>query len=195
MVILGINPGIGYQELQSRDGTWAERIRRTSYSRCLNRVAFDDPAWLLLHGRNSPYWANLMRFTRRWTNDPSVAAPQVLNLELYPWHSDSVKGAMTPPAEILDTYVWRPLAEIEVSHVFAFAAGWQHVCASLGWPLLERYGPGYTPVPGSTVAGWNVAIFGMPSGQKAVVSWQGGYAGPPGLERTVALRRLLSDAA
>ena len=111
VVILGINPGVGYSDLQARDGEWARRIRASSYSRCPNRVAFDDPAWLRLHGRNSPYWANFMRFARRWTDDPALKVPQVLNMELYPWHLNRVEGAMTPQAQSLDDFVWAPLAE------------------------------------------------------------------------------------
>lgn len=193
LVVLGINPGVGYPQLQAPDGIWAQRIAKTGYSRCLDRVPFGDDAWTELHGRDSTYWNRLMKFARRYTGQPSLGVPQVLNLELYPWHSPSVDGLMQPPAELLDTYVWQPVAELpRIRHVFAFAKGWFGICAELGWPLLHQYGgPGQPPVPGWTGKGWNLAVFAMPSGQRAVVSWQSGYAGPPGAERTEALRALL----
>ncbi|MCW2672982.1 MAG: hypothetical protein JWP14_1571 [Frankiales bacterium] len=190
LIVLGINPGVGHAELQSREGIWADRIRAQGYSRCLDRVAFDDPAWLRLHGRNSPYWANLMRFANRWTGE-SLTPPQILNMELYPWHSDRVEGRLDPPADILDRYVWQPVAEIDVPHVFAFGARWLDICGDLGWPLEQRFGPQHQPVPGADAPWWNLAVFGMPSGQKSVVSWQGGYAGPPGATRIAALCALL----
>lgn len=195
LIVLGINPGVGYPELQAPDGTWAQRIANASYSRCLDRVPFGDDAWTALHGRDSAYWNRLMKFARRYTSQPSLAVPQVLNLELYPWHSPSVDGHMQPPADLLDTYVWQPIAELpHARDVFAFAKGWYSICTDLGWPLLHQYGgPGQPPVPGWTGKGWNLAVFAMPSGQRAVVSWQAGYAGPPGAERTEALRALLDQ--
>jgi hypothetical protein len=192
LVVMGINPGVGHAELQARGGIWAERIRAQGYSRCLDRIAFDDPAWLALHGRNSPYWANLMRFATRWIGEPLLPS-QILNFELYPWHSDRVEGRMDPPPDILDRYVWQPVAEVAVREVFAFGARWLDICTGLGWPLLERFGPQHEPVPGIDASWWNLAVFGMPSGQRAIVSWQPGYAGPPGLTRIEPLRRLLSD--
>jgi hypothetical protein len=191
LVVLGINPGIGHAPLQARDGIWSDRIRASSYSRCLDRVAFDDPAWLQEHKRNSPYWANLMRFARRWTGDDNVQPAEVLNMELYPWHSDRVAGKMDPPPQILNTYVWQPISEVLVEVVFAFGAAWMPICEGLGWPLLQRFGPRHAPIPDGHVPGWNLAIFGMPSGQRAVVSWQGGFAGPPGKVRMAALRTIL----
>ena len=191
LVVLGLNPGVGYPELQASQGVWAQRIRATSYSRCLNRVAIDDPAWTRLHGRDSPYWARLMHFARRWTQDELVVPAQVLNFEFYPWHSDRVQGRFTSDPALLNDYVWAPIAEIDVRDVFAFGSVWFTVCTGLGWPLLTRYGPEHEPIPGSTTPGWNVAVFAMPSGQRAVISWQGGYAGPPGAGRVDLLRPLL----
>jgi hypothetical protein len=193
VVVLGLNPGVGYAELQSRDGIWARRIRQHGYSRCLDRVAYDDPDWLRLHGRNSPYWAALMRFARRWTREPELATPQVLNLELYPWHSDRVEGNLRPPADLLDRYVWQPLSEVDVPHIFAFGSRWFDICTAMDWPLLHRYGPQHECVPGSDASWWNLAIFLMPSGQHAVVSWQPGFAGPPGAARVEPLRDLLTQ--
>ena len=191
LVVLGLNPGVGYPQLQAADGVWAQRIRATTYSRCLDRVAYDDPAWLELHGRNSPYWNKLMHFGRRWTRDDALLPGQVLNFELYPWHSDRVQGRFDIPPDLLDKYVWAPIGELKLREVFAYGKAWFDICAKFGWPLLARYGPQHEPVPCSDTPGWNLAIFAMPTGQRAVISWQSGYAGPPGPERTECLRSLL----
>ena len=102
---------------------------------------------------------------------------------------------MDPPPDILDRYVWQPVAEVAVREVFAFGAPWLDICTGLGWPLLERFGPQHEQVPGIDASWWNLAVFGMPSGQRVIVSWQPGYAGPPGMTRIEPLRRLLSDGA
>src|SRR5262245_10998767 len=44
LVTLGLNPGVGYDELQSRTGLWARRIAEArGYSYCFGRSPAEDP--------------------------------------------------------------------------------------------------------------------------------------------------------
>lgn len=196
VVVLGLNPGVGYPRLQGREGgIWSERIRSSSYSHCMDRSPHGDQAWLDLHGRPSRYWQVLMRWARAWTRDQGLLASQVLNFELYPWHSNAITAPITPPADVVDRYIWQPISEIDTESVFAFGKPWVAVCQQLGLPVLRWHGPGHETFPGPQTAGWNVVTFALQSGQRAVVSWQPGYAGPPGQARTATLRRIVSDSA
>lgn len=55
----------------------------------------------------------------------------MLLFELYPWHSTSVTAAIRPPAEIIDQFVWQPIAELPAQEVFAFGAPWTRLAVSL----------------------------------------------------------------
>ena len=192
LVVLGLNPGIGYDSLQSRDGTWAERIRQQGYSRCSSRSPAEDPeTWVALHGKESRYWANLVRFAQRWLGDPRADVGDILNFELYPWHSAKVTGPMQPPPALLREFVWDPIAEIDTQQVFAFGADWFGVCEDLGLPCLAKYGAGRPFPSGATYQDWRLGIYELPSGQHVVVSAQPGYAGPPGLPRLEVMRGLV----
>lgn len=48
LVVLGLNPGLGYDELQGPDGTWSQRTRELGYSR-----GFAQPGRGPGHGWNS----------------------------------------------------------------------------------------------------------------------------------------------
>lgn len=193
LVLLGLNPGIGYDSLQAPDGLWAERVRREGYSHCLQRSPAEDPdAWIDLHGKPSVYWHRLIRFARRWLDDPAAGVHDLLDFELYPWHSRKIQGPMKPPAHILQRFVWEPSQEVTTSVVFAFGRPWFALCDDLGLPVIERYG-GPDGKPLKHWAGdWRVHFFELPSRQVAVVSSQLGYAGPPGDERTKELKELVA---
>ncbi|WP_299926117.1 hypothetical protein [uncultured Nocardioides sp.] len=195
LVFLGLNPGIGYDSLQGDHGTWTKRIRAAGYSRCFERSPAEDPvSWKALHkGKESAYWRNLTRFARRWLDDPHVGVDQLLNFELYPWHSKKVVGRMRPPVDLVDDFIWKPVQEVPVDEVFAFGRGWLDVCRDLDLEEIATWGPETAPVPGSTMKHWRVSLFRLPSEQVVVVSSQMGSGSPPGLERTKLLKEVAAD--
>nr|WP_199303581.1 MULTISPECIES: hypothetical protein [unclassified Synechocystis] len=193
MVVLGLNPGVGYPELQSRDGVWANRIRQTSFSKCFDRSPPGDQAWLKLHVKESPYWRSLMSFGQRCCGN-NFEFSQILNFELYPWHSSALTSALNCPPSIIDLYVFQPLAEVQTRHIFAFGKPWDKVFQGLGLTEVRRYGDGFQPLPGVSTPGWTVVIFRSAlMTVPIIVSWQQGYAGPPGKPRLQALRAIIEN--
>jgi 5-methylcytosine-specific restriction endonuclease McrA len=194
MVILGLNPGQACPDFQARSGIFTREIReRGSYSAWAAASPYLDEEWSRVNGRNRYAWSRL-RFAREWLEDQELAADQLLTLELYPWHSARVTAPIRPPAEIIETFVWGPLADIQqVELVFAFGKPWLGVCNALGLPEVGRWGRGGVDL-GSPVASRAAVAFALPSGQWVVVSWQSGYAGPPGSEDALRLRDRLLEA-
>jgi len=192
LVFLGLNPGVGYDELQGDNGIWTRRIAEVGYSRCFERSPEDDREnWVQLHGKRSRYWINIIRFTRLWLGDDGAGMPDILNLELYPWHSAKITGSMKPPARLLQEFVWDPIEEVPVGEVFAFGRYWLDVCRDLELEEVVYFGPGADPVPGSDMHHWRLGLFRLPSGQLVVTSSQEGFAGPPNEERTAIMREVL----
>jgi hypothetical protein len=128
-----------------------------------------------------------------WLEDQELAADQLLTLELYPWHSARVTAPIRPPAEIIETFVWQPLADIQVELIFAFGKPWLGMCNALGLLEVGRWGRGGVDL-GSPVASRAAVAFALPSGQWMVVSWQSGYAGPPGSADALRLRERILEA-
>jgi 5-methylcytosine-specific restriction endonuclease McrA len=193
IVILGLNPGRACLDFQGRDGIFACEIReRGSYSAWAATFPYLGEEWSRVNGRNRYAWSRL-HFAREWLQDQELAADRLLTLELYPWHSTRVTARIAPPAEIIETFVWQPLADIPVEIVFAFGKPWLRVCDALGLPEVGRWGRGGVDL-GSPVASRAAVAFALPSGQWVVVSWQSGYAGPPGREDALRLRELVLEA-
>jgi len=72
VVLLGLNPGVGYDSLQSISGLWAQRIAGSGYSYCycFRRSPEEDPrAWRELHGKRSRYWLRCVLSAQWWLND------------------------------------------------------------------------------------------------------------------------------
>jgi hypothetical protein len=193
MVTLGLNPGQACPDFQARSGIFAREIRkRGSYSAWAATSPYLGGEWLRVN-RSNRYASNRLRFMREWLQDDKLAADQLLTLELYPWHSTRVTAPIRSPAHIVETFVWQPLADIPVEFVFAFGKPWLGVCDALGLREVGRWGRGGVDL-GSPVASRAVVAFALPSGQWVVVSWQSGYAGPPGREDTLRIRDRLLDA-
>jgi len=195
MVVLGLNPGIGYDQLQGPDGIWTARIREQGYSGCFQRSPAQDPAsWIALHGRESAYWSALLRFTRRWLGDDHAGVDDVLGLELFPWHSAAVTAPMQPPPDLIDEYIWAPVSELNVPVVFALGAPWFKNVEALGLPLVTLFGKGGVPFaePVNEQANWRVGLYELPSGQYIIVNSQSGSGQPPGPDRTSILQATLA---
>jgi hypothetical protein len=194
LVLLGLNPGIGYNSLQSHNGVWAQRIAQHGYTYCLDRSPAADPAsWKGLHGKESPYWRNAISFTRRWLDDPSASIGDILNFELYPWHSRGVNGKMQPPADLIQKYIWDAVREMKMSEVFAFGKEWFKIADDLGLVRIALYGPDGDELPGDLkMTHWRLGLYRVSPDKVLIVSSQAGYSGPPGEDRILVLREILS---
>jgi hypothetical protein len=190
MVTLGLNPGGAVPE-QARNGIFADAIRKHgSYSAWAATVPYMGERWERVHGRNRYGW-NVLRFARRWLDDGAITPQRLLTLELYPWRSKGVTAMMGPPADIVDRFVWKPLEDIPVEFVFAFGKPWLRVCEALRLPRVGDWGHGGVDFDSRARS---AAAFELPSGQWVIVSWQSAYAGPPGREDALRLRKHLADA-
>lgn len=99
IVVLGLNPGIGYEPLTGAHGKWVQAIKEHSYSRSSqHRVPFENADWRKLHnGKDSLYWVRLINFARRWFGDDRAGVADVLNFEMFPFHSNNLKANIRPP--------------------------------------------------------------------------------------------------
>jgi hypothetical protein len=117
----------------------------------------------------------------------------MLIFELYPWHSTAVTGPMRPPPDTITDFVWNPIGELPVRHVFAFGASWAKLATSSlhlrQVAVLGRGGRSY----GSLVASRTVAVFELPSGQLLIAESHAGSAGPPRADELERLRDALKD--
>jgi len=194
LIVLGLNPGPAYPDLQSWDGIWARRIAEESYSRCFRRSHAEDPeTWRQRHGRESRYWGNLTRFLQRWLSDPTATHQDILNMELYPWHSAKLSAPIKVPASIIDKFVLQPLSEISVKEIFAFGADWfRHVTTLPSLREVRVFRPRELHLADSDKHGWRLAVYELPSKQHLILSAQTGYAGPPGTDRTKRMREYIN---
>lgn len=184
MVLLGLNPGQADLSFQGPAGTFTREVARRSYRHWAAGGPYTGAAWEAVNGRNV-YHRNRVAFARRWHDDETVTSESLLVVELFPWHSKRVTAAMRPPLDILREWVWEPLAEIDVEHVFAFGKPWLEAAERAG------LGSGRELTVAWDTPSRHAVLFDLPGGQQLVVAHQGGYAGPPGAEDTVRLRSAL----
>jgi hypothetical protein len=149
--------------------------------------------WTRAKGRNR-YGSARFKFARTWLGDPTLEDRDLVTFELYPWHSKGVTGLMRPPDDILDTFVWRPLADLPVRDVFAFGAEWARALKRLGMTPVDHLGRGGRDW-GSTVPSRTVLVYITPSRQRLIVAAHTGSAGPPRAEETERLRDALANGA
>jgi hypothetical protein len=193
MVVLGLNPGGFHARFQAHDGIFADEIRRAgNYSRWATTCPYDRDPWIARMGINK-YYRDRLRFTQNWLEDAAADHRDLLIFELYPWHSKKIKGRMKPPPEIIDEFVWQPIAELPVQQVFAFGRPWDYLAGELELSLIAELGHGGRPY-GSMKAGRAVRTYELPSGKHLVVEWHPGGAGPPSAEETAILRDALTQA-
>jgi hypothetical protein len=194
LVVLGLNPGIAYPELQGPNGDWTRAIRRLSYSRTLQeRVPLNNAAWTKHHGRDSRYWINLVRFTQKWLRDSQAGLVDMLNFEMFPFHSKSLTHCIKPPCDIIEAFVWSPLREMATDIAFAFGRDWVIVCDELLGQPMASYGSSGRYLNDATRGDWQVRVYRLQH-MRVVVSWQKGYAGPPS-KNIEELRRVIDETA
>ncbi|MFG2052844.1 hypothetical protein ACGFI9_02335 [Micromonospora sp. NPDC048930] len=194
MVVLGLNPGEFRPRYQARDGIFAKEIRQHgSYSRWATTCPYNRPPWTLPQemGKNR-YYQQRLEFTRRWLQDPSADHRDLLIFECYPWHSKAITAPLRPPPEVIEEFVWEPIAELPVQDVFAFGRPWHDLAQALGLKETGTLGYGGADY-GSAIASRAVRIYSLPSGQRLVVEWHAGAAGPPSAKETALLRKVVTE--
>src|SRR5712692_2215001 len=95
IVLLANNPGIAHEELQSRTSVFAAQIKAQGFTAWAATRPYEGRAseWEKRYG---PISHNRQRldFARRFLRDQSVTFSDLLNVELYPWHSLSLTRAI-----------------------------------------------------------------------------------------------------
>src|SRR5207248_2142982 len=94
-------------------------------------------------------------------------------------HSTAVTAPMRPPPDIVDAFVWQPIAELPAREVFAFGRPWDDLASGLGLPRTRALGPGGRDY-GSTVPTRVVHGYALPAGQRRTAT----SVVPPTLVRT-----------
>lgn len=185
LVALGLNPGEADLEFQGREGIFqGEILRYGSYSAWANTAPYLRAPWKPAH-RHNRYHANLRTFAQRWTGITAARSEDVLVLELFPWHSDKVTASMRPDPQLIKTFVWEPLAEINIEAVFGLGKDWLTAARGL---LLKEIGI----TASFSTPTRQLRSFELPSGQILAVVWQPGYSGPPGSADVEVLQTALS---
>ena len=191
LAILGLNPGGYLPEFQSRQGLFADELRRVgSYSTWVRGAPYASDLWTDRHGKNR-YGNTRLTFVSRWVGLSETTSGDLFTFELYPWHSTGVTGSMRPPPDIMDRFVWQPLSEFAMPFVFAFGREWDMAAKALDLPCVRQLGRGGEDY-GSLVASRSVRVYELPSGQRLVVEWHSGSAGPPSANETELLRAALT---
>jgi hypothetical protein len=190
LVVLGLNPGAYRPPFQARDGIFAEEIRRCgSYTEWATTGPYHRGPWT--DHMDNLYHRLRARFTRNWLEDPSADHRDLLVFECYPWHSTKLTAPLRPPPEIIEEFVWQPIAELPgVREVFAFGRPWNDLAQALRLPLIDKLGAGGSDY-GSKVRSRAVRIYALPSGQRLIVEWHSAAAGPPSRKETEILRNAL----
>ena len=91
---------------------------------------------------------------------------------------------------VVDEFVWQPLSELSIDPLFAFGRPWEAVAHALNLRLVDALGVGGRQY-GSTVLNRAVRVFALTSGQRLVVEWHSGSAGPPRSSEVHLLREAL----
>lgn len=184
LIALGLNPGPADLRFQGRGGAFASEYERLGgFSNWAVTEPYLRDPWRAVHGPNR-YHENLRAFARTWVEDPALRSRDVLVLELYPWHSDQATATMAPPTDLIDEFVWQPIAEIDVPEVIAIGSDWQRVAERIGLP--ER-----TIDVAFTDRTRRARVSELPSGQRLAVVWHRGSNSPPNARDSRALKRAL----
>ena len=145
VVVLGLNPGQYHPRFQARVGIFADEIRRCgSFSAWMTTGPYLRVPWTDEIGPNV-YYRSRISFAARWLDDPMATHHDLLIFEAYPWHSTAVTAPLRPPADIIDTFVWQPIAELPIREVFAFGRPWNKLVNALGLSCTTALGAGGHP--------------------------------------------------
>ena len=194
-VVLGLNPGRPYPELQSRTGRYAGAIRTTgSYRAWAATWPYLGGAWTDAMGRRNPFHKSRYDWVRQWVGQPLPPQRSHVVIELFPWHSINLPRPFRPDPESVRRYVWAPLAELGPIPVFAF--GKKALLDVLpAVPGVEVFA--HVPGPGETAAqcGFSaptreVMIGRVPTGGLLYVANHAGSLNPPPLAEVATHKAL-----
>jgi hypothetical protein len=192
MVFLALNPGRADLRFQSETGVFAQEIRTMgSYRAWAASWPYLRDPWVAEKGKNRHHSGRL-EFMRRWCG-AALEPDAMLALELYPWHSTRVTGAIRPDPSIVREFIWDPIEELEDPLVFAFGAPWFPILeGKLGLEVIRRLGREGRRYP-TRVASRTVMVMRSPGGALVVAEKHEGAAGPPSAEEVCLLKEELAD--
>jgi hypothetical protein len=122
-IILGLNPGRPFPELQSREGVYADAIRSAgSYSAWASSWPYLGDAWTSFRGKPNPFHKSRYDWVQAWTGIHTSPVNSHLVVELYPWHSIDLPQPFEPNIDSIMKFVWEPLAEFGPLPIFAFGS-------------------------------------------------------------------------
>lgn len=181
LVMLGLNPGAAALDFQGQGGLFTRQIAASSYSQWAGTAPYTGEAWESAMGKNR-YHRNRLSFARRLHQRENLRAEDLLYVELYPFHSRRVTGAIDPDPDVLDRFVFGPIGDLDVGQVFAFGKPWTRVAERIGLGVGEPLRVTWqTPSR-------EARSYRLPTGQDLIILSQNGYAGPPGEADTETLR-------
>jgi hypothetical protein len=181
-VVLGLNPGppdLSFQGVGGRLAAEVETWGRFS-AWAVTEPYLRDP-WHAAHGRNR-YHENLRLFARRWLDDPRLASRDVLAMELYHWHSDAVTAPMLPDVDLIEEFIWSPIAELAIGEVMAVGAAWRRIADKLALKEIALGEPTFSDRTRQARS------FELPSGQRLLVTWHQASNAPPNALDVASLR-------
>jgi hypothetical protein len=190
VVLLANNPGIARQEVQSREGVFAAEISEVGFTRWASTRPFDGPdsAWVRRYG---PIRHTVRRrdFARRFLHDESLDFRDMLTVELFPWHSPTLKASIRVQPEIMREFIIEPLSEFPPTlPVIALARGWA-VALDRAASLVERV----HEFDAFTVPSRRARLYRMRAGGSILVVWHSGSDAPPAKPDTERLSDLWFD--
>jgi hypothetical protein len=122
-IILGLNPGRPFPELQARDGTYADAIREAgSYTAWASSWPYLSEAWTSFRGKPNPFHKSRYDWVQAWIGERTSPSSSHLVVELYPWHLIDLSQPFEPNIDSINQYVWEPLAEFGPLPIFAFGS-------------------------------------------------------------------------
>jgi hypothetical protein len=186
-VFLALNPGRADLSFQGRDGIFATEIQAAgSYSAWAASWPYLRDPWVAKKGKN-PHHSSRLQFMRNWFDDSQLPCSRMVGFELYPWHSTGVTGPIRPDRELVEEFVWRPVAELGAP-VFAFGAPWFSILESvLGLRVVARLGLNGEKYE-SAVASRSVIVLTDDKGLSVIAEKHAGSACPPSRDETYRLK-------
>lgn len=192
IVLLANNPGIAYPELQACDGAFAARIRELGFTAWAATRPFEGPdsPWVQLRGEIAHNWDRI-RFARRFLADESFSRFDLLNLELFPWHSPRLEGSIRIDPVTLREFVLEPLSEFgpEVP-VVALGVAWARA-----FDRVPEVVTGRDEFAGFSVPSRRARLYATDTGARVLVVWHSGSDKPPNPDDTVRLREIWSGSS
>jgi hypothetical protein len=186
-VFLALNPGKPYPAFQGRNGVFADEIRTSgSYASWAATWPYLREPWISKVGKNRHHSSRL-RFMRDWCGEPQLQSSAMVGFELYPWHSPAITATIRPDWDVVEEYVWRPIAELRAP-VFAFGAPWLSMLeAAPGLHVVDRLGLSGRDY-GSAVPSRTVVVIQAPNGLTIFAEKHAGSASAPSTDETARLR-------